>query len=237
MIIKHKNNVFFLILALFVCQIYSSLTLFGIFGHTFDINQQFFFFNVGQESRKMRNFAVCMTEQKKSIYQRAGEWGIPFGLYLACAALASIFADWFQPLAFIFMILLLATPVVVYYFQRRKFIEDDGFTEHAGLWMLGILLFILGSVISGFIVYLVVQFFRPEFLYEQADAAIKMYSEIPQMQDSELLKVLQQMVDKRMLPTPIEMVFNAFWFVTFFGSILSAVTAFIARRPLKRYRR
>lgn len=173
-------------------------------------------------------------ENKKSIYQRASEWGLPFGLYMACAAVASIFADWFAPLSLIFFILVLGTPLVVYYFQRRKFIEDDGFTEYAALWMLGILLFILGSIIAGVIVYFVLQYGRPDFMYDQARQVIKAYSEMPQMQDSEMLRVLQRMVDERLMPSPIETVFNAFWFTTFGGSVTSAITALIAQRRLKR---
>ena len=156
-----------------------------------------------------------MTEPKKSIYQRAGEWGIPFGLYMACTAVASIFADWFMPLSMVFMVLLLGTPLVVYYFQRRKFIEDDGFTEYAALWMLGILLFILGAVIAGFIIFLVLQYVRPNFMYEQAQAVIEAYSQIPQMQDSEMLHVVKRMVDEKLMPTPIETVFSSFWFISF----------------------
>ena len=172
-------------------------------------------------------------EQNKSIFQRASQWGVPFGLYLSCAAVTSIFADYFAPLSVLFMVLLLATPVVVYYFQRRKFIEDDGFTEYAALWMLGILLFILGAVIASFIIYLVLQYGRPNFMYDQAQAVIDAYSKIPQMKDSELLHVIRRMVDENLLPTPIEAVFNAFWFVSFFGSLSSAVTALIAQRRLK----
>lgn len=175
-----------------------------------------------------------MTEPKKSIYQRGGEWGVPFGLYLGCMATASIFADWFAPLSLIFFILLLGTPLVVYYFQRRKFIEDEGFTEYSGLWMLGIMLFLLGTVLASFIAYLVMQYGRPGFIYEQAQAAIEAYSKMPQMKDSEMLLVLQRMVKDKLLPTPIEMVFNVFWFVTFFGSLMSALTAMVAKRPLKR---
>lgn len=176
-----------------------------------------------------------MTE-KKSIFQRAGEWGIPFGLYLACTAVASIFADWFTPLSVVFFTLLLGTPLVVYYFQRRKFIEDDGFTEYAALWMLGILLFILGAVVAGLIVFLVLQYGRPDFMYEQAQAVIETYSKLPQFKDSELLRVVQRMVDEKLMPTPIEAVFNSFWFISFGGSLLSAITAFIAQRPLKKHR-
>lgn len=171
-------------------------------------------------------------EPKKSIYKRAAEWGLPFGLYIACMGVASIYADYFAPLSIIFILMIMATPLVVYYFQRRRFIEDDGFTEYAGLWMLGILLFIFGSVIASFIIYLVLQYFRPEFMYEQARMVIEAYSKIPQASDSEVLRVLQRMVDEKLLPTPIEAVFNAFWFITFFGSLVSAITALIAQRKL-----
>ena len=178
-----------------------------------------------------------MTEPKKNIYQRAGEWGFPFGLYLACAGVASIFADWFVPLNLIFIVLLLGTPAVVYYFQRRKFIEDDGFTEYAALWMLGIMLFILGTVLASFIVFLVMQYGRPNFVYDQAQAAVDLYSKMPQMKDSEMLRLVQRAIDDKALPSPIETVFNAFWFITFFGSLISAVTALLAQRRLKNKKR
>ena len=187
-------------------------------------------------SIKIINFAVCMTN-KKSIYQRAAEWGIPFGLYLACMAVASIFTDWFPPLGLIFMILLLATPVVVYYFQRRKFIEDDGFTEYAALWMMGIMLVILGGTLASFIIYLVLQYIRPEFMYDQARIVLDAYKEVPEMRDSDVLRVIQRMVDERLMPSPIETVFNAFWFVSFGGSVVSALTALIAQRPINRRRK
>ena len=173
-----------------------------------------------------------MTESKKSIYQQAGEWGVPFGLYMSCTAITSIFADWFLPLHFLFMVLLLGTPFVTYYFQRRRFIQDDGFTEYSGLWMLGILLFILGTLICSFIVFLVLQYIRPSFIYDQAQAAVDLYKTLPQMKDSEMLKTLQCAIDEKLLPTPIEMVTSVFWFVTFTGSLVSALTALIAQRQL-----
>lgn len=172
-------------------------------------------------------------EEKKSIFQQAAEWGIPFGLYLSCIAMAMIFADWFVPLNLIAIILMLCTPIAVYYFQRRRFVMDNGFTEYAGLWMLGIMLFILGTVIASLFAFLVMKYVRPDFMYEQARAAIAAYQAIPEWRDSEMVQLLQMMVDDRMLPTPIEAVFNAFWFITFGGSLLSALTALLARRPLK----
>ena len=128
----------------------------------------------------------------------------------------------------------LFAPVVTYYFQRRKFIEDDGFTEYAGLWMLGIMLYILGITLASFFIYLVLEHLRPNFIYDQAQAAIKVYSSLPEMRDSEVLLVLKRMVNEKLLPSPIEMVFNVFWFVTFAGSVSSAISALIAQRSIKR---
>ena len=175
-----------------------------------------------------------MKEPRQNIYRKASEWGVPFGLYLACAGVTTVFADTFPPLSIIFIILLLGIPLVIYYFQRRFFIEEDGFSEHAALWMLGIMIVLLGTVLASFIIFLVIQFGRPDFVYDQAQVAIKAYSEMPQMKDSEMLHVLQRMVDDHLLPSPIQMVFDVFWFVTFGGCLISAITALIAQRPLPR---
>ncbi len=175
-----------------------------------------------------------MERVKKNIFQRAAEWGIPFGLYLASAGTSAIYADLFPPLSAIFLVLLLGTPLVTYYFQRRKFIEDDGFTDYSSLWMLGILLFILGTVLASCIIFVVLQYLRPGYIYETAQAAIDAYSKMPEMKGSEFLVLLQEIVEQKMLPTPIEAVFNAFWFITFGGSITSAITALFAGRRLKK---
>lgn len=180
----------------------------------------------------MLNFAVYMNEPKKNIFQLASEWGLPFGLYLSLAAVASLYADVFPPLGIVFWVMVLGTPFLAYYFQRRKYIEDDGFTEYAALWMLGILLFILGAVLSSFVAYLVLRFLRPEYMYEVGRKAIEAYNQIPEMRDSELLHVVRRMVDERLMPPPIEMVINTFWLVSFLGSITSAVTALAARHRI-----
>jgi len=173
-------------------------------------------------------------EQGKSIYHRAAVWGIPFGVYMAATAAASIFADMFAPLSLVFLVMLVGVPVLVYRYQRRTFVDEDGFTEYAALWMLGIMLFLLGTIVASLLVYLLLQYGRPGFIYEQAQAVIDAYSQVPQMKDNETLKVLQRMVNEGMLPTPIEAVFNAFWFITFGGSMVSALTAWLAQRPLRR---
>lgn len=173
-------------------------------------------------------------ENKKSIFQRAAEWGIPFGLYLACAAMTYIFSDYFLPLSMLFLVMCLFTPVIVYYFQRRKFIEDDGFSEYAATWMLGIMLYLLGTLVASLIVYLVLQYVRPTFMYEQAQVIINASKDNPDMKDSEMLNIIKLMVDKKLMPSPIEIVMNMYWLVTFMGSFTSAFTAWPARSKIRR---
>ena len=176
-------------------------------------------------------------EQKKSIYQLAGEWGIPFGLYLSCAAVAQLFADQFPPLSLVFLLMVLGTPLLVYAFQRRKFIADDGFTEYAALWMLGIMLFLLGALLSGLAVYVVLQYIRPGLLYELGQQVIDTYSKMPEMKDSETLHIIKRMVNEQLMPSPLDLVISTYWFVTFGGSVLSAITALPAQRQLAKHRR
>ena len=142
--------------------------------------------------------------------------------------------DWFNPLAMVCILLMVCAPLVVYYFQRRYFIEENGFVEYAAMWMLGIMLYMFGTVLASFIMFLIIQYIRPDFVYDQANMVIKSYSEIPEMRDSELVHVLKRAVEERRLPSPIETVFNAFWFVTFGGCITSAITAIFARRTINK---
>ena len=99
------------------------------------------------------------------------------------------------------------------------------------------MLFILGLIISSFVAYMVLQYGRPGFIYEQAQKAIEVYNAMPEMRDGELVKALQLMVDRHILPTPIEMVFSMFWLVSFLGSVTSAITAFIVKKYTRFNRR
>ncbi len=175
-------------------------------------------------------------EERINPYRRAAENGIPFGAYLSAMAVGSIFADRMPLLALAVLVMMVATPVVVYRFQRRYFIDEQGFTEFAALWMMGIMMFVFGSLIAGLVTYLTATMARPDFIYDQANQVIATYSQMPEFKDSEMVSVLQKMVDEGMLPSPIETVFNMFWAMTFGGAILSAVTALVAQRRINSIR-
>ena len=173
-------------------------------------------------------------EETKSVYRQAAENGIPLGLYMSTISVLMLYTDLVPVFSVIALVMLFAGPVVIYRFQRRYFIQQGGFTEYAALWMLGIMMVIFGAIITGAITYVVLQYVRPEYIYDQAQATLDAYNSMPEMraQASQVLDVLQVMIEQNALPTAIEFVFNMFWFVTFSGSVLSAITAAFASRRL-----
>lgn len=173
-------------------------------------------------------------EERKSVYKQAAEYGIPLGLYMSTISLMTLYADLMPLFSVIAMVLLFAGPVVIYRFQRRYFVEQGGMAEYAALWMLGIMMVIFGAIITGAVTYVVLQYVRPNFIYDQAQATLDAYNALPELraQASQVLDVLQTMLEQNALPSAIELVFNMFWFVTFSGSVLSAITAAFASRRL-----
>lgn len=173
-------------------------------------------------------------EETKSVYRQAAENGIPLGLYMSTISVFMLYTDLVPVFSVIALVMLFAGPVVIYRFQRRYFIQQGGFTEYAALWMLGIMMVIFGAIITGAITYVVLQYVRPEYIYDQAQATLDAYNSMPEMraQASQVLDVLQVMIEQNALPTAIEFVFNMFWFVTFSGSVLSAITAAFSSRRL-----
>lgn len=169
----------------------------------------------------------------KGIFQRAAEWGIPFGLYLTVAAVCFIYADQVDILGFVFMLFTLATPVVIYRYQRRKFLEDNGFTQYAALWMMGCVITLLGALVASLLVYLLLYFARPAFCYEWAQHAIEAYQAVPEMKSSDsIVETLQLAVEQKMLPQLKDVVLTMFWFTAAGGCVTSALTALIAQRKI-----
>lgn len=167
--------------------------------------------------------------ERRSVFKRGAEFGMPIGLFMSAISVSSIFADRLPLLSWVVIILLVAGPWMVWRYQRRYFVEEEYTTEYAALWMLGILMIIYGALITGLVTWAVLQWIRPGYIYETTQHFIDLYSAMPEFKDSELLQVMQRAIDTGALPTPIEMVMNMFWVVTFSGCLMSAITAAFAK--------
>lgn len=169
------------------------------------------------------------TAEQKSVFRLGAECGLPMGCYLSVMSVASVFADRLPMLGLVVMVMLFATPLVIWYFQRRYWRESEGMAEYSAMWMLGILTMIYGALITGLVTWCVVEWGRPDFLYDQLQNAIDAYRKMPELKNNEILDVMQKAIDTNALPSTIEMVSNMFWLTAFGGSLVSAVTAAFAR--------
>lgn len=171
-----------------------------------------------------------MAETYISLYRRAANDGVPMGIFMSVMAAALIYADRLPWLVVVVMAMLLMLPCMLYYFQRKMFVAEYGFTEYSGLWMLGIFIMICASLITGLVTWAIFQFVRPGYFYEMAQRGIAFYNAAGDPQSRETAAMLTRVVSGNMLPRPIEMVFSAFWLWSFVGSLLSAVVALVVKK-------
>ena len=176
----------------------------------------------------MRLSEKTIMESNKNVFIKSAELGVPFGAMLLVASIAQMYADKMPLLSFVTLLVAILAPVVIYRFQRKRFIESDGFATYSELWTLGIFTTIGGAMICGLITYGVITMLRPDFLYEQAQAFIDIYKAQPLKQMQEVADVMQKMVKNNLLPTPIDYCMQMFWLTTSLGCVGSAVTAFFA---------
>ena len=94
--------------------------------------------------------------------------------------------------------------------------------------MIGILTFIYGSLICTAVTYALLEWLRPDFFYDMAQLVIDQYSKVPAAND--MVETLTKIVDKGLLPSTLEFLFQMFWLTSFLGSLVSAIVAVIVRK-------
>lgn len=173
-------------------------------------------------------------EQKKNVFIKSAELGVPFGGMLTVASMSMLFGDKVPFISLLALIVVLAAPLVLYLLQRKYFVESKGFTTFSELWTLGIFTTIGGALICALVTYGVITFLRPDFLYEQAQMLVDTYGQLPQAQAREMVSVFDKMIKNDMLPTPIDYCMQMFWVTASLGCVGGAITALIAGKvPLK----
>ena len=163
---------------------------------------------------------------KKNIYSLSAELGIPFGILLSTMAVSLIFYDKVPALSLLTTFIMLAAPVALYFFQRKRFVALNGFAIYSDLWILAIFTTLGGALIMVLVSYMTIRFSRPDFLYDQMRSFLDNQPPV----DSETAKTLEKMIDHRALPTALEFSMMLFWLFACLGSLGGAITAFIAQK-------
>lgn len=180
-----------------------------------------------------------MEERNKGVFIRSAHFGLPMGLLLSVLSVVMVYTDKHPMLAMASLLLFALVPVTTLACQWRYRNEQQGLVDFSGLWLMGILMMIYGTIICSLVTYLLMTYARPGVIYDQTKVFLDAYANVPKAQNDpamqQMLDVVRKAYDTKMLPSPIEYVSEMFWVTTFFGSMVSLVTAFIAKKlPLRK---
>ena len=165
----------------------------------------------------------------KSVFQLGAENGISFGLYLSAIFLLLVYGNASLILNLVGLILIFAIPLRIFRYMRKFHVSQNGNTNYSQVWTLGMLTFLCGSLICALVTYIWLDFIKPDFIYEQAMSVLAVYEQKPELRDNEFVKILRQAIEDKLLPTPIEFVFQMLSFSFSAGVILSFLLSPFAR--------
>ena len=91
----------------------------------------------------------------------------------------------------------------------------------------GILLFFFASLISGLAQYIYYVYINPEYIKSQLSAAVTLLESLNMTSDPSLLEAVKTGLEQGNIPSPMAVVIQQMWVNVFFGSLLSAVMAWL----------
>ncbi len=166
----------------------------------------------------------------KSPYKYGADLGLWMGLYLMLISACFLLSMRLTGLAMFAFPLMIGVPVVLYFMLRRIYKESPINRTLSALWMSGIMTFICGSLICGILTAGWLLIFQPNFFYEYVAGAIRLLQEgSGASQYATQIGLMQEMIDKKLLPTPMEFVVSMIWTTAFLGSLTSLVVAWMVR--------
>ena len=145
------------------------------------------------------------------VYREGANKGVIVGVYLSV------------------IFLMLGVPFFIYRIMNFIYKKYQRVADFSSLWMLGIALFLGGSLICSLVTYATLEYALPDYIYNQAEKALELYQQMPQIKDSELTKYIKTAIENGLLPTPIEFAIEMLWLTSFSGSMLSLLLAAIIR--------
>ena len=167
--------------------------------------------------------------EPRSIYTYGANDGLKMGIYLSVMFLLQCIGTGNLMLMSLGTLMMLCIPMAAYILLRKAYRDSGGHSTFSAIWLHGILMFLLGSLILALVIYIYLRFVNPRFLSDTLSTLIDAYSEIDSPQTSQLTDMLTTIKQQNLLPSPIQYAFSMIWTCGFFGSILSMLLALIVR--------
>ncbi len=172
-----------------------------------------------------------MAGELKSVYKRGAEDGLRFGIYLSVLYMAMIAGASYSLASLAAFVMIAAVPLIVYRFLHRGYVAEYETSTFSSMWLHGIVIFFCGSMLAGVVLLVYLRWINPDFVVNTLQRAIELYDSIDVPQAKETAKVLRQVIEQKLVPTPIEIVAQLIWLAVFSGSLLSMILALVV--PLR----
>ncbi len=179
------------------------------------------------------------TDMITSPYRRGADDGFFFGIYLTLMFFSSIFAQSLPLLGLLSPVMALGVPAVIWFFIRRYDRMLQECATFPMMWMLGVVIFVCGSLISGLLLTIYMKWIEPDFVLNQLNAIIELGKGAPGTVLAEAGDIAAQMIEANFVPTPIAIVSEIIMLATVTGSLLSIVISgiFALKHKTQRHRR
>lgn len=167
------------------------------------------------------------TYDKYGLFKRGADDGFVFGLYLTALFFASAYSLTVPVLGLLGLAMMCGVPVITYYYLRKGYVKEYGTSTFSALWMQGIVMFFCGSLIMALAAYLFLRWIQPSYMMDLLISARDTYSAIDWDRGQEIADTINLMIDKHLIPTPIQVAMELLWLGVFSGSLLSILTALL----------
>ncbi|MDE6042889.1 MAG: DUF4199 domain-containing protein [Muribaculaceae bacterium] len=167
--------------------------------------------------------------RRMSVYRRGARDGAWMGLVL-CGLFASWALSMRSPLASVaFMVLALAVPVLACMQLRRSFRIDMGMSTLSALWMQGICTFFFGTLLMAALALVWLRWWQPGLIQDSLLQAADVYAGIDNPDARRMAADVHTLIDKGLVPRPVDVALSLLWGGVFSGSILSLVCGAVLR--------
>lgn len=173
----------------------------------------------------------------EQVYKNGAYKGLVMGLYLSVVSIFSMLSDSVPLLSMVALPMLVCLPLLQYRLLYIEWRKADYSATFSSLWMLGITIFIGGSLVCALLTYGYLTLFDPDFFMRSTQAMVDTLQADPQLRSSDLCRMLKASIEAGLVPSPIEFCVQMIMFTVFSGSILSLVlTPIVKLRKPRRFK-
>lgn len=159
------------------------------------------------------------------VYREGAYQGIIMGAFLTVTSILSLLSYRSSTLSILATIFIVGVPFLQFRLMAGVYDKYRREVSFSSLWMLGIAIFIGGSLICALVTYGYLEFVNPDYFYTLGNEMLATLEQTPELRGSELHEMIRFYVDENLFPSAIGYCVEMVLLTVFSGSILSMILA------------